>query len=191
MQFLGLFLSGESTKVSNLSMSWKATAFVKELRRNLTVTEKFVLLILADYHRTDDKRAWPSTETLAIDCLMEERSVRQILGRLVEKQFLRRTIGGGRGNCNAYQIVGLDVKKGEQKTGFVETGFIETGRETLNVHAANPVSPASPYKVLRDLTGEPVGQEICFQCNGKKFLHQLPHMPGPRLIRCPRCTGSA
>ena len=55
-------------------MSWKATAYVKELREGLTVTDKFVLLMLAEYHRTDDKLTWPSASTLALDCLL--RSVR-------------------------------------------------------------------------------------------------------------------
>lgn len=111
-------------------MSWKASGYVKELRDGLSVTEKFVLLTLADYHRTDDKLAWPSVATLAADCLMTARGVQQILARLIENGFIVKTKeGGGRGNVAGYQIVGVDVKKGEP--------------QTLNGYAENKVSPHS------------------------------------------------
>ncbi len=87
-------------------MSWKATGYVKELREGLSVTEKFVLLVLADHHRTDDKGAWPSLRTLASDCLMTERGVQQIIARLVEGEFLEKISGCGRGNVSGYRIIG-------------------------------------------------------------------------------------
>ena len=122
-------------------MSWKATAFVKELRENLTVTDKFVLLMLAEYHRTDDKLAWPSAATLADDCLMEERSVRRILARLEENGFLLRKPGGGRGNVTGYQFIGLDVK-GDCKTVITETLTQETVLQTVTPQSQNSDPPA-------------------------------------------------
>jgi len=104
-------------------MSWKATAFVKELRDGLTMTEKFVLLMLAEYHQTDSKLSWPSTKTLAFDCLIEERSVKRILGRLEEGGFIERVRGGGQGHTTAYKFTGL---KGDPKTVTPETLSIET-----------------------------------------------------------------
>lgn len=127
-------------------MSWKATAFVKELRANLIVTEKFVLLMLAEYHRTDDKLSWPSIATLSHDCLMEERSIRQILARLEEKRFIRRELGGGRGRITAYQIAGLDYINPASETVNTETVFPETLSETVFPHVVNPASGTSPYK---------------------------------------------
>jgi Helix-turn-helix domain len=145
-------------------MSWKACAHVKELRDNLIVTEKFVLLILAEYHRTDDKLAWPSVETLARDCLMTERAVYQILARLEEKDFIRRIKGGGRGLKSGYQIVGIDVIKGELETVNKETVFPETVNETLNRDALNPErNPAHPCSRYKE---EPVLEPV-LESNGE------------------------
>lgn len=148
-------------------MSWKATAFVKELRDGLSITEKFVLLILADYHRTDGKNEWPSMATLASDCLMTERGVQQVIARL-DGSFIRREIGGGRGNNNAYKFIGLDIAKGEQETpnGCAVNGH--SVNETPHSRAENPAQPSDKprtavprNKVLQDLpVKEPNGEEI-------------------------------
>lgn len=107
-------------------MSWKASGYVKELREDITVTEKFVLLVLAEYHNTEKKAAWPSVATLAADCLMTERGVQQILTRLTQKKFIIRSRSvGGRGNVSAYQIVGVDTPKGEIQTVNGDAGFRE------------------------------------------------------------------
>jgi Helix-turn-helix domain len=92
-------------------MSWEATGYVKKIKIGLSVNEKFVLMILADYHRTRERSAWPSSQTLAEDCLMTKRGVQQILARLEENGFIVKTSGCGRGNVNGYKIVGLDVEE--------------------------------------------------------------------------------
>jgi hypothetical protein len=166
-------------------MSWKATAFVKELRRNLTVTEKFVLLILAEYHRTDDKLTWPAVSTLADDCLLTERGVLQILERLEGKGFIVRVRGGGRGNRTSYQIVGVDLKKGAQESVNGCAVNVETLSKTLNVCAVNPAQPESCNKDERVLTGNRIGARICFTCEGQRQI-QNPG-PGRRIIPCPDC----
>jgi hypothetical protein len=101
---------------------------VKELRKGLTITDKFVLLILAEYHRTDEKMAWPSVETLAEDCLMTKRGVLYVLARLESGDFVRRVKGGGRGVRTAYQIVGVDCVKSEP---------VSVNTETLNTYSVN------------------------------------------------------
>ena len=110
-------------------MSWKATAYVKEIRKELTVHEKFVLLMLAEYHRTDDKETWPSLETLAEDCLMDRRSVYRILSRLEAGRYIRRNSGGGRGHRTAYQIAGVDYINRDRETGITETGIANQGQK--------------------------------------------------------------
>lgn len=138
-------------------MSWKASGFVKELRDGLTVTEKFVLLVLAEYHRTDEKLAWPSVATLAGDCLMTERGVRQILSRLVENGFLLRSqTGNGRGNISGYQIVGLDVKKEEPETVNSCAPFNETRHSHAEKGERNPAQPA--YRNKEEPVLEPIKQ---------------------------------
>lgn len=153
-------------------MSWKACAYVKELREGLIITEKFVLLVLAEYHRTDDKLAWPSVETLAHDCLMTERGIYQILARLEQKDFIRRTKGGGRGVKSGYQIVGVDVKKGEQQTVNTETVFPETVNQTLNGDALNPErNPAPVFSCNKE---EPVFEPVKESNGGEPTgLHPL------------------
>lgn len=123
-------------------VSWKATAFVKELREGLNVTEKFVLLMLAEYHRTDDKLSWPSVATLAADCLLEERSVKRILSRLEAGGFIMRVLGGGRGNMTAYKFIGLDIKKkGDIESVIPQSPF---AGETVTVEAINSDRNSDP-----------------------------------------------
>lgn len=88
-------------------MSWKASAFVKEIVKNITITEKLVLLVLADYHNTKDKACWPSIPTLSDECLVSERAMYNILDRLEEKGFIE--IARTPGKQNLYRISGLDT----------------------------------------------------------------------------------
>lgn len=144
-------------------MSWKACGYVKELRDGLTITEKFVLLVLAEYHRTDEKLAWPSVDTLASDCLMTERGTRQILQRLQDKGFILRTIGGGRGHMNGYQIAGVDYKNPEPQTLNVQTPFLDSVNETRHSHAVKGErNPAQPCSAIRK---EPVLEPV-LESNG-------------------------
>lgn len=139
-------------------MSWKASGYVKELREGLSVTEKFVLLILAEYHRTDEKLAWPSVATLAADCLMTERGVQQILARLIEKEFIVRSqTGGGRGHISGYRIVGVDGKKDEQQTPNGHAGNTETPHSHSVKGERNPAQPT--YRNKEEPVLEPVEPE--------------------------------
>lgn len=98
-------------------MSWKATAFVKEIIEGITVYEKMVMFVLSDYHHTVSKAAWPSLRELAKESLMSESAVCRILNRLEEKNILRRMPGGGSGNRSKYLFIGLDTNT-DQETGF-------------------------------------------------------------------------
>src|SRR5580698_189726 len=138
-------------------MSWKATAFVKELRDGLTVTEKFVLLMLAEYHRTDDQLSWPSTKTLAYDCLIEERSVKRILARLEDNGFIERAKGGGQGHTTAYKFIGLEEVKGDRKTVTCRTLTPETLTQTVTAEATNSDRNSDPTgNAIRNARGPPV-----------------------------------
>lgn len=87
-------------------MSWKATAFVKEITSGITVAEKMVMFVLADYHNTTQKVAWPSVPVLAREALMTQRTVYRILESLEGKK-LRRIVTPGK--PNSYQFIGLDT----------------------------------------------------------------------------------
>lgn len=146
---------------------------MKELRENLTLTEKFVLLMLAEYHRTDQKNSWPSSGTLAHDCLMDRRSVLRVVARLEEKQFVVRDIGGGRGKVTAYKIVGLDVLKGDLETVIPGSQFsAETVTETVTVETRNSDPTAHAIRKERvEPVLEPVNTIQSF--DGEVEFHEL------------------
>jgi hypothetical protein len=77
---------------------------------------------------------------------MTTRGVQQILVRLEEKDFIRRQIGGGRGNVTAYQIVGIDVLKGEPQTANSHSVNVDSVNETLHSHAVNPAQPCNAIR---------------------------------------------
>ena len=87
-------------------MSWRASGYVKRLRLNLTRSEKFLLLCLADYYDEERACAWPSVATLAADALMSERQARSCIGRLEASGYLHVVRIPGR--ISLYQLPGLD-----------------------------------------------------------------------------------
>lgn len=88
-------------------MSWHATSAVKRLHENLTRSEKFLLLILADYHNDETEQCDPSLETLARDALMSRRHVIRTVQRLAEKGFLaiERRRDESRQDSNQYNLL--------------------------------------------------------------------------------------
>lgn len=90
-------------------MSWEATAFVNNLRSGVTRSEKFLLLILSNYHNTEKQAAWPSLSTISRDSLLSVRQVSRMVNRLQAKNVLTITPDGARGQ-NIYRFVGLDVE---------------------------------------------------------------------------------
>ena len=150
-------------------MSWKATAFVKELRKGLTPTKKLVLAMLADYHRTDQKNYWPSVETLAQDCLMTARGVQQILAPLEATGFIVRDQGGGRGRVTTYKIVGLDLLKGELETVNLET-VNKRVNEGVKPDVVKGEPDGSPYKVLPVLEPNGVNGELDALQSAKRLM---------------------
>jgi hypothetical protein len=78
-------------------LSWKATAYVKTLGRGqVSRSEKLLMFVLADYHNTETRDAWPSVPTLAEEALMSQRQVQYCLRSLENKRLLsvKRVIDG-------------------------------------------------------------------------------------------------
>jgi hypothetical protein len=100
-------------------MSWQATSYSKSLKVTpsgllISRSEKLVCLILADYHNTEHKGAWPSARTLSRDCLLTIRHVRRILASLRQKQVLcisKRKRNGGGFDSNMYHFHQIDCSK--------------------------------------------------------------------------------
>lgn len=90
------------------TMSWKASAYVKEITDNITPSEKLVLFVLADYHNTAQKAAWPSLIELAEHSLCTKPGLCRILARLEQAGFIQRVTGGGKGKRTQYRFPHLD-----------------------------------------------------------------------------------
>ena len=105
-------------------MSWKATAFVKDLNvcldgRKITRSEKLLLFVLADYHNTESRNAWPSLKVLARDALMSLRQAQRCLLSLEKSQILMIDKPTGRGKVHLYSFADLDDRKGVTMSPFI------------------------------------------------------------------------
>lgn len=104
-------------------MSWKATAYVKELTKApngdpITPGEKLFLFVLADYHHTQHEIMWPSQATLAREALTSERNVRRMADSLVEKGLLAVETHQGRGRTAVYRFSALSPEKPDNTSGL-------------------------------------------------------------------------
>jgi len=105
-------------------MSWEATAYVKKLDRcpdgaPLAVGQKLLLFVLADYHNTAHRRAWPSLLTLAQEALCSRGTVRRHLEALEHHGVIRQIHppNQGAGHRCEYIFVELDGEKGGDDDG--------------------------------------------------------------------------
>jgi hypothetical protein len=97
-------------------LSWQATSYVKTLTiapdgSAVTRSEKLLLLILADYHNTEQKAAWPSARTLAADTLLTVRHVRRVLASVKKRGLIctsQRRHAEGDFDSNWYHFHALD-----------------------------------------------------------------------------------
>lgn len=104
-------------------MSWKATAFVKDIRENILHTEKFVLLLLAEYHNPARNVAWPSVPTLAADAILSERQMTRVLASLEQKGFIARSRENSPHATVSYEICGLRSRDDNMSTLGVTSGM--------------------------------------------------------------------
>ena len=98
-------------------MSWEATAYVKDLKAchdgaRLSRGQKLLLFVLADYHNTKYRVAWPSIPLIAEEALASIAQVKRDLAYLEEHAVIRklRPKKTGRGWMCAYQFLALDAK---------------------------------------------------------------------------------
>ena len=96
-------------------MSWEATAYVKSLDAcpdgaPLSRGQKLLLFVLADYHNTAHRAAWPSVPTLAGESLTSLAQVKRDLAYAEEHLVIERRHPEkmGRGWTVAYAFLKLD-----------------------------------------------------------------------------------
>ena len=97
-------------------MSWHATAWVKDLQvcpdgTRLSRGQKLLLFVLADYHNTSLKQAWPSVLTLAAEAMLSASQTKRDLRYLEEHLVIERCRpkSHGKGHLNAYRFLALDA----------------------------------------------------------------------------------
>lgn len=94
-------------------MSHEASNYAKKLGRDqVTRRQKLLLMVLADYHNTARRAAWPSLPTLAEESLMDTRECRRVLKELEVAGILERLPGRGQGNYSEYRFPEIDGKQG-------------------------------------------------------------------------------
>jgi hypothetical protein len=162
-------------------MSWKATAIVKELTRALDSTPiprdaKLVYLILADYHHTAQRAAWPSVVELARESLMSTRHCYRQLDWLEEHGEIRREgTRGGFGRKTSYRFLRIDGEENlgnsDQATPLGESRDLTAGSqeeknfaarngdETVTGSAKNSDKTVTTLSSTIRNTGEPVRTE--------------------------------
>lgn len=102
-------------------MSWEASGFIKKQLAcadgaQMSRGQKLLLLVLADYHDTKRKLAYPSVKTLAEECLSSLAQTKRDLAYLEEHlSILRSRDGSGRGSNYTYKFVGLDLSIDEAR----------------------------------------------------------------------------
>lgn len=144
-------------------MSWKATAYVKELivcpnGQRITAVEKLVLFVLADYHHTKQNIVWPSQETLAEEALCSERTVRRVISSLVEKGVLEVASRQGGGKSAVYHFTDRAVPRPQSRPDNMsgqgiqvrpDTGGHQTGHQTGQGEYRNKEVPVTTQDRLK------------------------------------------
>ena len=145
-------------------LSWKATAYVKDLGRDrVTASEKLLLFVLADSHNEDRGYAFPSMPLLAEQSLRSKRQTERLLRSLEAKGLLTVRRQAVRGRANEYGFPGLN--KGDmvsplsaQKGGKMSPLRVTSG-EAKDDKAVSPQPqciqpPSQPQEKLTTTTAE-------------------------------------
>jgi len=84
-------------------MAIEVMVWVLEQDENITTSEKFVLLGIANHARPDGSGAFPSLDTLSRYTVLSVSTVQRSIKNLMTKGFITKDSGGGR-KSNTYQI---------------------------------------------------------------------------------------
>jgi predicted transcriptional regulator len=77
--------------------------------KDLSAGTKLVLVALCSYANKDGI-AWPSLTTLATYTNYNEKTIRRKISDLIEKDYIKKKKGGGKGHPNKYIIARLGVR---------------------------------------------------------------------------------
>jgi hypothetical protein len=129
-------------------MSWKATAFVKELTHEqhpqLTAAHKCLLYTLADYFDEEAAAAWPTINRLAKEALCSSRTAMRLIAQLVKMEILNVVkYREGESTRNRYSFIEYTTRIPRCQSVTVEQKATVTPAAS---HSDIAVSPKPPSK---------------------------------------------
>ena len=176
-------------------MSWKATAYIKDVNAcpdgaPMNRGQKLLALILADYHNTDHKAAWPSIPTLAANALTSHSQAKRDLAYLEEHRLIRkvRPERMGRGWVCAYEFPALDAPSESVKGVHYGPLFCARKRGPEGVHPETESSPEGVQKGFTASSAIRKNEELKQKQNEERGALIFPSLQ-PDLAFCGRCGG--
>lgn len=149
------------------AMSWKATAYTKDLRvgvggEKITRSEKLLLFIIADYYNDEQGEAWPSVKALAEDAIMSQQLVKQVRQSLVRKGVL-----------TVRQVLKEDGSFAPSRYSFAD---LDTRRKLTHPPVGNPCKEP-PVNRHRTANAHPRKASLRSKTTltERQFLQQFPH----------------
>lgn len=147
-------------------MSWQAVAYavsVLEHADDLTLTDRLVLVLLAEHAHRDGSNARPSSSTLAKRAGVLPSTVRRSCGRLVDAGYIAAEIRRGRPTSYRFPL-STPVAPARQ----VDDGHLSRYSADLSRQRDTPVASARHEPVRnrsRNLRGH-AGEIACTICDG-------------------------
>ncbi len=149
-------------------MSWKASAYVKELvvapnGERVTRTEKLVLLVLADYHDERLNEAWPSVKTWAEDALVSEQTLKRIRSRLILKGVITSSPvqrENGSWSSNRYGFTALTTRTKSPGTPVQNEPVPVQQRTNTRTDVYEPPVQQRTQSLHSNLKEEPSGDDV-------------------------------
>lgn len=111
------------------------------------LTDRLVLLAIADQARDDGTDAWPSIARLAVKVGVSERTVQRSIRKLAELGELAITEGGGRHRPNTYRVVMETMTDCHGNGGELKPETVTDCHPNEAVNSDNEVTVSDPERV--------------------------------------------
>jgi hypothetical protein len=178
-------------------MSWQATSYVKALQRCpdgalMSRGQKLLALVLADYHNTHSREAWPSIPRLASEALSSLSQAKRDLAYLEEHNLIRKVLPkkSGRGFGCSYQFIALDSAEGvhDEPVSGKKSGSEGVLKGSMATTEGVQKGSVESNAIRKSKEQRSIELRTCEICADEKLVHLDSHVPGKRrLIPCPKC----
>ena len=164
----------------------------------LTAAE-FALLTAMTEHSSDGSAIWASVSRLAAYSKLSERTVQYVIRGLCARGILNQLAQGNSWRKRRPAVYRMnesamedDPKMKPYRTAQRQlpgmTGAMVAPQPVQNLHPTGAmVAPDSRSKTNPQTLMIQPRDVACDYCGDQKLIHVEAHVPGPRLIRCPKC----